>query len=272
MKHISIDARKRRPISAAAEASPASAAPTALTEPRFIIQGFQDRDWAHIESSVLEARLLIVEGIPGSGKDTFQAYLKERLKGREVHDYSEGELLQSWKHFPIEGIRKLRVDFMKLFVNSVKNTLNRDKNVVFLLNRFHLAAYVTTIFREPELTQEYDKVIEILKTMPVHVFVLQLDEHQIEERSAHRERSGPWPTLQQQMVIKDGFHNKFERYSWQQRTMLETAQRQRIPYSVIWLPAATEGKEARGLMQRNMPTPAARDKVARKKREYSETT
>ena len=80
-----------------------------------------------------ESRVLIIEGIPGSGKDTFQTYLKQKLKGREIYDYSEGELLHSWKHVPIKGILKLRVKFIKLFVDHLKNIVDRDNNAVFIL-------------------------------------------------------------------------------------------------------------------------------------------
>src|SRR5437870_11358029 len=82
-----------------------------IEKPRLRPRRLQDQDSYALERIALDSRLLIIEGIPGSGKDTFQAYLKERLKGRDVYDYSEGELLHSWKHSPIDGILKLRVNF-----------------------------------------------------------------------------------------------------------------------------------------------------------------
>lgn len=186
----------------------------------------------------VDSRVLIIEGISGSGKDTFQTYLKEKLEDRDVHDYSEGEVLQSWKHLQIEGIFELRVKFMKLFVSYVRDIVGREKNAVFLLNRFHLSAYVMTIIQQPKLEREYDEIINILRTLPVHVFILQLDENEIEKRSLHPERSGAWQKFQQQIAKKDGFRDKFERYIWQQRLMLEAAKRQQIPYSVIKFPCA----------------------------------
>ena len=186
----------------------------------------------------LDSRVLIIEGISGSGKDTLQTYLKEKLEGRDVHDYSEGELLQSWKQLQIEGIFKLRVKFMKLFVSYVRDVVSRDENAVFLLNRFHLSAYVSTIMKQPELEREYDEIINVLRTLPVHVFILQLNENEIEKRSLHPERAGAWQKHQQQIVKKDGFRDRLERYLWQQRLMLEAAKRQQIPYSVIKFPCA----------------------------------
>src|SRR5258708_39402354 len=97
----------------------------------------RNTDSYFLEKNALDSRVLIIEGISGSGKDTFQTCLKKKLKGRDVRDYSEGELLQSWKQLHIGGIFKLRVKFMKIFVDYVKDTVTRNENTVFLLNRFH---------------------------------------------------------------------------------------------------------------------------------------
>lgn len=204
-----------------------------LEQRRNRLEQLEDRDPWLPEKIALDSRVLIIEGISGSGKDTFQAYLKEKLQGRDVYDYSEGELLHSWKHFPIEGILDLRIRFMKLFVNHVRDIVRRDKNAVFVLNRFHLSAYVTTINREPKLEREYREIIDVLKTLPVHVFILQLDKSEIEKRTLHSERSSVWRKLQQQMVTKDGFRSKLEKYISQQSLMLEAAKKQQIPYSVV---------------------------------------
>jgi len=219
----------------------------------------------------LDSRVLIIEGISGSGKDTFQAYLKEKLKGRDVYDYSEGELLHSWKHFPIEGILELRVKFMKLFVNYLKDIVSRDENAVFLLNRFHLSTYVSIIIRQPELEGEYDEILNVLRTLPVHVFILQLDENEIEKRSLHSERPGVWHKLQQQMATRDGFGNRFEKYVSQQKLIVEAAKRQQIPYSVIKPRAPEIGggwihvPEAQSIFSRGVQINAADTKISPKK-------
>jgi thymidylate kinase len=186
----------------------------------------------------LRSRVLIIEGISGSGKDTFQTYLKEKLRGRGRHlyDYSEGEVLHSWKHLQIDGILELRVKFMRAFVNYVRDVVSRDEKSVFLLNRFHLSTYVSTIVQQPELEIEYDEIINVLRSLPVHVFILRLDENEIEKRSLHPERSTAWRKHQLQIVEKDGFRRRLERYLWQQGLLLKTAERQEIPYSVIKFP------------------------------------
>jgi thymidylate kinase len=232
-----------------------------------------------LDRIALESRVLIIEGIAGSGKDTLQTYLKKKLKGRDVHDFSEGELLHSWKHFPIEGILKLKVKFMEIFVNHLKDIVSRDENTVFILNRFHLSTYVSIITRQPELEREYDLIIKGLRTVPVHVFILQLDENEIEKRSLHSERSGVWQKLQQQMATKDGFRNRLEKYISQQRLIIETAKRQQIPYSVIkvfYEPKIGGGwvhvPEARSDVRHGVRMNAADSKISRRKRDLPRTS
>ena len=189
-----------------------------------------DQDPGFVESITSNCRVLIIEGISGSGKDTFQKYLKKKLKDRDVYDFSEGEVLHSWKQLQIEGILELRIKFMNCFVNYVKDIVSRDQNAVFLLNRFHLSTYASTIIQQPKLASGYEEIINVLRMLPVHIFILQLDENEIGERSLHPERSGAWQKFQQQIVGKNGFRGRLEK---QQRLILEAAKRQQIPYSII---------------------------------------
>jgi len=249
-----------------------------MEERRSRFQRPQDQESYFLERIALDSRVLIIEGVSGSGKDTFQTSLKKKLEDRDVYDYSEGELLQSWKQLQIEGIFKLRVKFMKLFVNYIKDVVSRDKNSVFLLNRFHLSTYVSTIIRQPKLEREYDEIINLLKTLSVHVFILQLDENEIEERSLHPERSTAWRKHQKQIVKKDGFRDTLGRYIWQQGLILEAAERQQIPYSVIKLPSAPEigggwvrVPEARSVFRRDVRMNAADAKIPRRKRGLPQT-
>src|SRR4030095_10287923 len=64
----------------------------------------QEKNSHLLDRILLDSRVLIIEGISGSGKDTFQAHLKKNLKHRDVYDYSEGELLLSWNQRPIKDI------------------------------------------------------------------------------------------------------------------------------------------------------------------------
>jgi len=199
---------------------------------RSLLQESRNQDFSALERFALESRVLIVEGISGSGKDIFQTYLKKRLKGRIVYDYSEGEVLHSWKQLQIEGIASLRVQFLKLFVNYVKHVISIDDKAVFLLNRFHLSTYASTVFGHPKLEKDYEDIIKALKTLPIHIFILQLEDNEIEKRSLHPERSAAWQKFQQQIVDQHSFRERLER---QQFLILKAAQRQQIPYSLIKL-------------------------------------
>ena len=231
----------------------------------------QEKDSYLLERILLDSRVLIVEGISGSGKDTFQAYMKKRLKGRDVYDYSEGDVLHSWKQLQIEGIFELRIKFMKLFVNYIRDIVSRDENAVFLLNRFHLS----TCGQQPKLGREYDETINVLRMLPVHIFILQLDENEIERRSLHPERSGAWQKFQQQIAAKDSFRDRLER---QQRIILETAKRQQIPYSVIKLtyePVIGDGQvrifETPSIVRRGVRMSATDAKISQRKRGVPQT-
>jgi hypothetical protein len=232
---------------------------TVMAERRGLIQHPLDRNAILIERITSQSRV-----------DAFQTHLTTMLKGRDVYDYSEGEVLDSWKQMQIEGIFELRIRFMKHFANYIKHIVNQDKNAVFLLNRFHLSAYVFTIIQQPKLEPEYEEIIAILRTLPVHVFMLQLEKNEIEERSWHPERSGAWRKFQQQIVERDGFQGRLERYAFQQRVMLEKAETQKIPYSVIKIsyePEIGEGlnpiSESPSITRPRMPRNAADAKISR---------
>jgi thymidylate kinase len=230
----------------------------------------QEKDSYLLERIVSGSRVLIIEGISGSGKDTFQAYLKRKLKDRDVYDYSEGEVLHSWKQFQIEGILKLRVRFMKHFVNYIRDIVSRDEKAVFLLNRFHLSTYAWTIIQQQKLGKEYDEIINALRILPVHVFILHLDENEIEKRSLHPERSGAWQKFQQQILENHSFRDRLE---IQQKLILDAARRQRIPYSVIKLPPYEPeiSDNAPNIVRRGVRTNFGDTRTSRRKRRVPQT-
>ena len=200
-------------------------------------------DSHRLEKIALDSRVLIVEGISGSGKDTFQRYLKSKLRSWVVHDYSEGEILWSWKHQQIKDIFKMQIRLMKNFLDYVAVTLERDDKTLFLLNRFHLSTYTmyrTAITEQPRVEREYDMVIKALRALPTHVFLLQLMEGEMEARSSHPERGVAWRRFQQHILEREGFGNFVKRNVTLQKAMIETAIRQNIPFSILRLPSAPD--------------------------------
>jgi len=188
-----------------------------------------------IEKAALNSQVIIIEGISGAGKDTLQKYLKKKLSRRIVHDYSEGEVLHSWKQSQIAGIFDVRIKFMRVFVNYVRDVVERDETAVFLLNRFHLSTYAWRVIQQQELGPEYEEIITVLKTLPVHIFILHVDKNEIEQRSLHPERSTAWQKFQRQILESYSF---YDRLRMQQKLILKAAASQQIPYSVIKLNSA----------------------------------
>lgn len=223
-----------------------------------------------LEKIARESRVIIVEGISGAGKDTFQMYLKQMIKGRDVYDYSEGDVLHSWKQFQIEGILELQVKFMMGFVNYVRDIVSRNDNAVFLLNRFHLSTYAWTIIQRQKLGTEYEEIINVLRTLPVHVFILHVDENEINRRSLHPERSSTWQKFRQQILENYSFCERLEK---QQKLILDAARGQQLPYSVIKVSyeskiedEQTPISEAPSIVPRGLRMKTADGKFTRRKR------
>jgi len=181
---------------------------------------------------------MIVEGISGSGKDTFQKYLKSKLRSRDVYDYSEGDLLLSWNQRPIKDIFKLQVRLMRNFIDYAADIITQDAAAVFLLNRFHLSTYTMGVTEQPKLEREYNMILKKLQRLPTHVFILQLMEGEIDSRSLHPERGTPWQRFKQHILKREGFQDFVKRNVLLQNAMIETAIRQDIPFSILRLPSA----------------------------------
>jgi hypothetical protein len=199
-----------------------------------------------LDSILSSSRIIIIEGISGSGKDTFQKYLKSKLRTRHVYDYSEGDLLLSWNQRPIKDIFKLQVRLMKNFIDYATGVINEDDAAVFLLNRFHLSTYTMGVTEQPRLEREYNLVLTKLQRLPTHVFILQLIEGEIESRSSHPERGTAWQRFKQHILKREGFQDFVKRNVLLQNALIETAIRQNVPFSIVRLPSAANTVITRG--------------------------
>jgi hypothetical protein len=128
---------------------------------------------------------------------------------------------------------------MRNFINYVADTINRDDGAVFLLNRFHLSTYTMGVTEQPKLEREYNIVLKTLRTLPTHVFILQLMESEIESRCSHPERGAAWQKFQQHILEREGIQDFVKRNALLQKAMIETAIRQNIPFSILRLPSAS---------------------------------
>jgi deoxyadenosine/deoxycytidine kinase len=178
------------------------------------------------------ARIFIIEGIAGSGKDTLQQQLREKLGGKLVYSFSEDELLFSWKHAWIPGIQKLRLRYLNQILDYCEQTLKENPDAVFILNRFHISLITTnTDLKKPA---GYRKLIERLRALPIHIYFAVVDKEKIEERVAHKERKDPlWEWHKQKRLQSRGYATLGELYSAEQKLILKMLKAQKIPYSVV---------------------------------------
>lgn len=185
-------------------------------------------------------RIFIIEGVAGSGKSTLQTNLQEKLKNRLVYTYKEEELLFSWKHAWISGIESLRLDFMEKFLDYCEQILLKNKNAVFVLDRFHITFFYLVIQHKGKtvmdegMKKRYAALIARLKKLPVHIYVPLLRPEEIEERSSHKERKEEaWALHLQKRLSTTGFNSLQEMYIDTQRIIKECLEQQDIPFTLL---------------------------------------
>ena len=81
------------------------------------------------------ARIIILEGVPGSGKTTLQKQLPHYLPERDITVFPEEALLFGWIHAWIPGIDEVRLSLMHRLVEYMRTEISENPNRVFLLNR-----------------------------------------------------------------------------------------------------------------------------------------
>jgi len=182
------------------------------------------------------ARLFIIEGIAGSGKSTFHNQLKSELEERGflIYDFSEEELLFSWKHAWIKGIEEVRLDYMNRLLDYCKEILDSTPSSAFIFSRFHISFDVLAVKTSPKTTKRYKKLIQRVKEMPAHIYVPVLDEHEIEDRCIHSERSDKtWRMHLGRRLETRGFSRLKDMYVWEQDRILSLLKAQGISYTTL---------------------------------------
>lgn len=187
-------------------------------------------------SEIEDKKIIIIEGISGSGKDTFQKQLTDKYnkKGFLVYDFSEEELLFSWKHFWIKNIEKYRIDYMHSLLDYCIELIKKNPKTVIILNRFHITNAIISKF-DKQIKKQYHFLIERLKKLPVHIFIGKLSEPEIEKKSLHSERKGIWEIHQQKRIENSKFNSLQELYKAEQKAVFTIAQKQGIPYTIFEL-------------------------------------
>ena len=182
------------------------------------------------------SRIIIIEGIAGSGKDTFQKNLAEHSAkgGFIVYSFSEEELLFSWKHYWINNMESHRIRFLHSLLDYCEELIENPK-VVVILNRFHITYAIFSKF-EKKAKKLYDRLVWRLSNLPVQIFVGKLSEENIGKRALHPERNDiVWRMHQDKRLQVSGFGTLTELYKEEQKTIFTIAEKQGIPYSIFYL-------------------------------------
>jgi thymidylate kinase len=187
--------------------------------------------------SIKDVRIFIIEGIAGSGKDTFQKNLSKYFDKNNflVYTFSEEELLFSWKHFWIKNMEIYRINYFHSLLDYCEELINENRRNVIVLNRFHITYAIFSKYNQ-KTKKLYEKLVNRLKNLPVHIFIGKLSLDKIEQRARHPERKEKiWRIHQQKRVKLANVKSLAELYKNEQEIIFKIAQKQRIPYSIFEL-------------------------------------
>src|SRR3989344_1518719 len=180
---------------------------------------------------ISEANLIIIEGVPGSGKTTLHNKIVETLKNKTICSFNEGELLFSWKHAWLSEIDEMRLKLMTNVLDYYEKITKQDKNAVFLLDRFHISF---GLLNKNVKKTEYDKLLKRLRKYSVQIYFPLIRDGEIEERSSHKERKDPlWDMHLKKRMKERGFSNLEGMYSEMQNKVKELLSQQNLSYSLV---------------------------------------
>jgi hypothetical protein len=188
--------------------------------------------------------LYIVEGVAGSGKDTLCRQLLEALRPEErrVLAFSEDAVLATWLYYFVPGIHEVRLDLDDRLVAYAAETLQRDPDAAFLLNRFHVshAVWRRELHADPSLEARHDRLVDAMRQLPVRIFQTLLPEVNADQRTGHVERREvAWQRFLEERIAYHGDASSGQSYLAQQQAMTQILERDGLPYrQVVVDPAA----------------------------------
>jgi len=188
-------------------------------------------------SEIKDKRIIVIEGIAGSGKDTIQQKLLDYYNKRNftIYSFTEEELLFSWKHFWIKNVEIHRIKYLHSLLDYIEESIKSNSKNVFILNRFHITYAIFSSYNK-EAKKLYDKLVERLRRLPVQIFIGKLNRSDIERRASHSERKeGIWKIHQQKRLKLAGVSSLLELYTKEQETIFKIAKKQGISYTTFQL-------------------------------------
>ncbi|MFT4302949.1 MAG: hypothetical protein ACMXYG_00125 [Candidatus Woesearchaeota archaeon] len=180
-----------------------------------------------------DKRLIIIEGIAGSGKSTFINILKNNFKNKKVYTFTEEELLMTWKHVFLNDINELRLNYLNKLIDFIELKLLEDNNTVFILERFHLTLKIFFIDDNKELLSMYNQLLSRITRLPVLILIPILKDSGINERSMHKERDLQWKEYLDNKLNNRGYDDLKKMYKDEQKLLMDLANKQGIPYKII---------------------------------------
>ncbi|MCX6706744.1 MAG: hypothetical protein NT001_01230 [Candidatus Woesearchaeota archaeon] len=180
-----------------------------------------------------DARIIIIEGIAGSGKTTLHDSLKKHFKSKKVYLFTEEELLMGWKHIHIPEISSLRMIFLNKLLDYIEDKMKREPDAVFILERFHISLRILEWEFGKDFEKNYSSLLSRVKRLPVHILIPVLKESQIKEKASHYERSSQWKNYLNEKLKLRGFSDLGAMYKEEQKKVLNIAKEQGISYSLI---------------------------------------
>lgn len=175
--------------------------------------------------------IIVIEGIPGSGKSSLQERLRREVRDRPLHVYPEGALLFHWTHAWIPGIHALRLALMERILDHVEAVLDTTPDALFVLTRFHLSH---VLLGGDEADPRYLRVVERLAALGAEAWVPLVPDAAIAARATHRERRDPqWQAHLQRRLALEGHADLTAMYLQYQQDLRAMLERQPVAHCLL---------------------------------------
>lgn len=175
--------------------------------------------------------VVVIEGIPGSGKSSLQERLRREIRHRPLHVYPEDALLFHWTHAWIPDIHELRLALMARVLDHVETVLDAAPDALFVLTRFHLSH---VLLGGDGADPRYLQVVARLAALRAETWVPMVPEAAIAARAAHPERRDPqWQAHLQRRLTFEGHADLTSMYVQYQQDMRAMLERQPVSHRVL---------------------------------------